>query len=311
MLTIDAATARRALSFERLVPTLREAFIAGCDVPPRHHHHGVGNAADSTLLLMPAWSGPYMGIKLVSVFPGNGKLGLPGLHASYLLCDADTGQHLALIDGDQITARRTAAASALGASYLARKNADSLLILGAGRIGSLMAAAYRSVRPIERVTVWNQSMGNAQRLVDSLRDQGFDAAVADDLEAAVRTADCITSATLSTEPLIRGAWLQPGVHVDLIGSFSPAMREADNTVFERGRVFVDAPTAVHESGDLIDPIAQGSLQENDIQADLTALCRGMHPGRGGDDEITVFKAVGTALEDLASAVLVYDHHHND
>ncbi|ROO24426.1 ornithine cyclodeaminase [Salinisphaera orenii MK-B5] len=306
MLTIDADTARQCLAFERLVPTLRDAFVAGCQAPPRHHHHGVGNAADSTLLLMPAWSERYMGIKVVSVFPGNGQRGLPGLHASYLLCDADTGQHLALIDGDQITARRTAAASALGASYLAREDARELLILGAGRIGSLMAAAYRSVRAIERVRVWNPTAANAERLVGALREDGFDAEVVSDLEAAVKSADCVVGATLSTAPLIHGEWLQAGVHVDLIGSFSPAMREADDAVFARGQVFVDVLGALHESGDLIEPIASGALAEADIRADLATLCRGDHPGRENDNDITVFKAVGTALEDLASATLIYE-----
>lgn len=306
MLNLDAQTARRNLPFERLVPALRDAFVAGCQAPERHHHHGVGNADDSTLLLMPAWSERYMGIKVVSVFPGNGKRGMPGLHASYLLCDADTGKHLALIDGDQITARRTAAASALGASYLAREDARELLILGAGRIGSLMADAYASVRPIECVRVWNPTRANADRLVRDLNDQGFDAQVATDLEAAVRRADCVVGATLSTEPLIHGAWLQPGVHVDLIGSFSPVMREADDAVFARGRVFVDVFGALHESGDLIEPIRSGVLAEADIQADLASLCRGERAGREHRDEITVFKAVGTALEDLASATLIYE-----
>lgn len=306
MLTIDADTARDALAFERLVPTLRDAFIRGCEVPPRHHHDGVGNADDSTLLLMPAWSGAYMGIKLVSIFPGNSQQGQPALHASYLLCNADTGEHLALIDGDQITARRTAAASALGASYLARADARHLLVLGAGRIGSLLPAAYRSVLPIERVTVWNPTRANADRLVANLETQGFEAAVTEDLESAVRAADCVSCATLSTEPLIHGDWLQPGTHADFIGSFSARMREAHDDVFEGSSVFVDAPTAVHESGDLIDPIANGRFNADDIRADLAALCKGEHPGRENDAEVTVFKAVGTALEDLASAVLVYD-----
>lgn len=306
MLTIDADTARQCLAFDRLVPALREAFVAGCNAPPRHHHHGVGNADDSTLLLMPAWSGPYMGIKVVSVFPGNSQRGMPGLHASYLLCDADTGEHLALIDGDQITARRTAAASALGASYLARDDARELLVLGAGRIGSLMAAAYRSVRSIERVRVWNPTAANAERLVETLRADGFDAEVATDLEAAVKSADCVVGATLSTEPLIRGEWLQPGVHVDLIGSFSPTMREADDAVFANAEVFVDVYGALHECGELIEPLRSGVLAESDIRADLETLCRGGHPGRERAEAITVFKAVGTALEDLASATLIYE-----
>lgn len=187
---------RDALAFERLVPALGDAFVAGCNVPPRHYHDAVGNADDSTLLLMPAWSGAYMGIKLVSVFPGNSQHGMPALHASYLLCDANTGAHLALIDGDQITARRTAAASALGAAYLARPDARHLLVLGAGRIGSLLPAAYHSILPIERVTVWNPTRANADRLVAELEAQGFEADVADDLESAVRAADCVSCATL-------------------------------------------------------------------------------------------------------------------
>lgn len=307
MLTIDADTARNALAFERLVPALRGAFTRGCEVPPRHHHDAVGNADDSTLLLMPAWSGAYLGIKLVSIFPGNSHQRKPALHASYLLCNADSGEHLALIDGDQITARRTAAASALGASYLARPGSRHLLVLGAGRIGSLLPAAYRSVLPIERVTIWNPTRANAEWLAAELEAQGFETDVADDLETAVRAADCVSCATLSTEPLIQRAWLTPGTHLDLIGSFSRRMREAHDDVFTDTRVFVDAPTAVHETGDLVDPIANGYLREADIQADLATLCRGEHGGRDSDTDITVFKAVGTALEDLASAVLVYEN----
>lgn len=306
MLNIDADTALRYLAFEQLVPALAQAFKEGCKSPLRHQHQGVGHAANSTLLLMPAWSDDYIGIKVVNVFPDNEKRDISCLHAAYLLCHAETGEQLAMIDGGQITDRRTAAASALGASYLAREDAKTLLVLGTGRIGSLMAHAYRSVRPIERVLVWNRTPANAQALVETLSRDRFDAEVVDDLEEAAGLADCITSATLTTEPLIHGEWLRPGVHVDLIGGFTPAMREADDAVLERGSVFIDTSDALKESGDLISPMNNGTINDSSIQADLESLCKHEHPGRRDAHEVTVFKSVGTALEDLAGAKLVYE-----
>lgn len=303
MLTIDADTARQCLAFERLAPHCESPSSPA--VRPLRAITITAWVTRATLRCCSCPRGRTLhGHQDRQRFPGNCQRGLPGLHARHLLCDANTGEHLALIDGDQITARRTAAASALAASYLARQDARELLILGAGRIGSLMAAAYGSVRPIERVRVWNRAAANAEQLVNALCGDGFDNAVVSDLEVAVQSADCVVGATLSTEPLILGEWLQPGVRVDLIGSFSPSMREANDAVFARGQVFVDVSGALHESGDLIEPIASGALDETDVLADLETLCRGGHPGRGHDDDITVFKAVGTALEDLASATLI-------
>src|ERR1700704_510843 len=182
----------------------------------------------ATLLRMPAWK-PHdaLGVKIVNVFPGNNKKGLPGLHSLYCLFDAEHGTPIALLDGNVITARRTAAVSALAASYLARSDAVSLLVVGAGRIASLLPEAYREVRAIRRVSVWNPTPAAAQVLIDRLRALDFDASVAPDLEAAVRAADIVTCATLATEPLVLGDWLHPGIHLDLIGSFTAQMRETD------------------------------------------------------------------------------------
>lgn len=303
---IDAARTRASLAFDRLIPALRDAFTVGANVPLRHHHFiPQPNGGQATILIMPAWQQNYLGIKFVTIFPDNGKRNLPGLFSSYLLCDGETGQHLALIDGNEITSRRTVGVAALGASFLARENASKLLIAGTGRVASLAAHAFAVVRPIEAVAVWNIRKEGAERLVASLRKDGFDAHVAPDLEAAVKEADIVSCATLATASIVKGAWLKPGTHLDLIGSFTPFMREADDDVFRVGRVYLDTIDALKESGELLDPIRNGAFTPQDVRGTLAQLCRSERKGRTSDSEITVFKAVGNALPDIASASLVY------
>ena len=307
MRIIDADTTRRHLPFGALIDTLRQRFgegSAGFEVPLRHTH-AIGN--DGTLLLMPAWrAGARLGLKTVGIFPGNAPLGLPGLHSTYLLFDARTGVPLAMIDGDVITARRTAAASALAASYLARADAGTLLIVGAGRVASLLAAAMSTVRPITHVQVWNHRAASADQLASQLREQGLDAHACTDLQAAVEQADIVSCATLSTTALIHGAWLRPGTHIDLIGSFTPAMHEADATCFARSSVFVDTAEALAKSGDVLQAKAAGAFDDAHLRATLAGLCSGAHAGRASAAECTLFKAVGSALEDLTAAELVFD-----
>jgi len=312
----DSRTTRAALPFDRLIATLRERFAGGSEVPARHVHEitspageGAGDLASRrmTSLIMPAWlPGKYYGVKIVNIAPGNAKRGLPGLHSSYLLFDARTGVPLAHIDGDEITQRRTAAASALAASYLARADAKHLLVVGAGRVAQLLPAAFRAVRPIERVTVWARRPAEAQAMAARVREAGLPAFATTDLAAACGEADIVSCATLSTEPLVRGAWLAPGSHLDLIGGFTPAMREADDACFEDARVFVDTDEALQKSGDLLVPMQHGVLRADDVRGTLTTLSKGVATGRKTEQERTVFKSVGTALEDLAAAVLVYE-----
>lgn len=303
---IDAGRTRASLPFDRLIAALRDAFTAGANVPLRHHHFmPQPNGSTATILIMPAWQRAFIGIKVVTIFPENGKRVLPGLFSSYLLCDGETGQHIALIDGNEITSRRTAGIGALGADFLARKDARKLLVVGSGRISTLAADAFRAVRPIEKVAVWNINEAGAARLVFDLRAKGIDAHVAHDLERAVGEADIVSCATLAETPIIKGAWLKPGVHLDLIGNFTPFMREADDEVFRRGRVWLDTYDALKESGELLDPIRDGVIKPDDIRGSLAELCRGERKGRASDGEITVFKAVGNALSDIAAAGLVY------
>lgn len=308
MLTIAADATRRALPFAALIEALRRAFIAGAEVPPRHVHRIATESGESgTLLVMPAWrTGLSLGIKTVSVFPGNAARGLPALHSTYLLYDASSGVPLALMDGDEITARRTVAASALAASFLARPDAARLVVAGAGRVAAILPEAMRAVRPIASVGVWSRRAESAEALAAGLRERGFAAEAVTDFEAAVRSADIVSCATLATEPLVHGAWLRPGTHLDLIGSFAPAMRESDAECFARSRVFVDTAEALEKSGDALEAIGAGRFTPAALQGTLAALCRGDVAGRSSDDEITLFKSVGNAIEDLAAAELVFE-----
>ncbi|KOF53516.1 MULTISPECIES: ornithine cyclodeaminase family protein [unclassified Achromobacter] len=307
MVVIDTVQTRHALHFEAVIAALRDAFRQGATVPPRHVHAIESGGAHGTSLIMPAWNERgYFGVKVINIFPENTRQSLPGLHATYNLYSARTGVPLAQVDGDVITAFRTAGAAALGASYLARPDAGELLILGSGRVASLVAPAMRCVRPIHRVRVWNVRPAGADNLAASLRAQGFDAESVDDLEAAVREADIVSCATLSTEPLVHGAWLKPGAHLDLIGSFKPEMRETDTACFDGTEVYVDTDEAPAKAGDLLAAFDAGVLTPAELRGTLAGLVAGKAPGRSGPQAVTVFKAVGSALEDLTLAALVYE-----
>jgi alanine dehydrogenase len=306
---IDAATVVTRLQPKALVSALERMFRDGCTTPMRHHHTvPVPGAPDGTLLLMPAWrAGAHIGIKVVTIFPGNSQRHLPAVSAAYILANADTGAVQAMIDGGELTARRTAATSALAARYLARADAKSLLIVGTGRIARQLALFHLALRPgIKTVRVWGRSPAHAALLADELRGGTVDVNVPSSLPDAVAESDIISAATLATQPLIHGRWVRPGTHVDLVGGYTPGMREADDALIEKARVFVDTREgAMHEAGDIVSPMASGVLRADAVN-DLHDLCRGTHPGRQREDEITVFKSVGAALEDLAAAILVLE-----
>ena len=299
---------RAALPFDRLIEALKRMFVEGCEVPLRHTHTlTADDGSQGTVLIMPAWrADSYLGIKTINIFPGNAARGLPGLFATYVLYDARTGEPLAQIDGNEITARRTVAASALAASMLARRNSKRLLVVGAGRVAARIPEAFRQVLPIEEVQVWARQPAQAEAMVNELRAGGFAASVAADLAEATARADVVSCATLATVPVIEGAWLSPGSHLDLIGSFAPLMREADDACFAGASLFVDTSEALQKSGDLLGPMSRGVFSAQDVCGNLAELCAGAVPGRSADDQRTVFKSVGTALEDLAAAALVFE-----
>jgi ornithine cyclodeaminase len=300
-----------ALDFPSLLEALRQMFRSSDVVAPQRHRHTieVPGARDGSLLIMPAWqAGRHLGIKLLTIFPDNAARNDPSLLGEYLLLDARNGKPLALLDGPALTARRTAAASALAASYLARPDCERLLMIGTGRLASHLIEAHASVRPIRNVLVWGRDRDKAARLAQRLTRRTLKVAAADDLQRAVNGAHIICCATLATEPILRGYWLPLGVHVDLVGAFTPEMREADDETLARSRVFVDTREgALAEAGDLIHAMKSGAMTEDDIAGDLFELTRGSRAGRRFHDQITLFKSVGAALEDLAAAKLALDN----
>lgn len=306
MREITGAELKTVLHYRMLIERLRQVFRSGAEVPLRHHHTvPTYGEHDATLLLMPAWQvGRAIGVKLVTVFPDNGRHDLPAVQGAYLLLDGKTGVPQALIDGPALTKRRTAAASALAASYLARPDASRLLMVGTGALAPELIEAHATVLPIKHVLVWGRDPAKAQKVVSRFHRPKFRIEVTTDLENAVRGAEVVSCATLAREPLIRGAWLQPGVHLDLVGGFTPEMREADDECIRRARVFVDTREgACKEAGDIVQPLKAGVLHLDDVACDLFDLTRGERAGRRFYDQITLFKSVGTALEDLAAAQL--------
>ncbi|MFT6916216.1 MAG: alanine dehydrogenase [Motiliproteus sp.] len=306
----SAEQLRDSLPWRELINALDKQFEQGCVMPVRHHHQiEVPGEQQATLLLMPAWiEGEYIGVKQVTVFPGNGARNMPAISGNYLLSCGKTGQLLAMMDGAELTARRTPAASVLAARYLARAESKRLLIVGTGKLCPNLVEAYASEFPLQRIAIWGRDLHKAQAAAKQLQQAGFPAVAVEELEEEVGSADIISCCTLSEQPLVLGEWLKPGVHLDLIGGFRPTMRETDDEAIRRSRVFVDTVEgATKEAGDIVIPLQTGALVTEDIQADLFQLCRGERSGRQGFEEITLFKSVGAALEDLAAAILVYQN----
>ncbi|MEO7761737.1 MAG: ornithine cyclodeaminase family protein [Casimicrobiaceae bacterium] len=303
----DAAMIRKRLDWPRMIAGLKDALRADIHAPVRVNHRiEVPGSVPGSLLLMPAWQvGDKIGVKLVTVFPGNKS---HSVSAVYILLDGTSGEPLAMMDGEELTARRTAGASALAASYLARGDAKHLVMVGAGRQSAGLIGALTSIRPVERVTIWSRTEGHAVHAAKVHRAAGLDARVSTDLEAAVREADIVSCATLATEPLVLGEWLRPGTHLDLVGAFKSTMRETDNEAMRRAaRIVVDdRSAALAEGGDVVQALQSGAIGPAAISGDLRELVAGTCAGRLDADEITVFKSVGFALEDLAAAKSVFD-----
>ncbi|MBN9090980.1 MAG: ornithine cyclodeaminase family protein [Reyranella sp.] len=309
MRILSAEDVDAALDDLALIDHLEAAFRAGAEVPLRHHHH----LPTGTLLLMPAWSPRHVGIKLVTVFPDNAKRSLPSVFGQYALLDGSTGQPVALLDGTMLTKRRTACASGLAARYLAPHDAERLLMIGTGALAPNLIRVHAKVRPIREVMIWGRRQSRAEALARHLAASlptavGRPIAVraVADRKAAIGEADVISCATLSREPLVEGDWLREGQHIDLVGAYTPEMRESDDKAVWRARVYIDTRQgALKEAGDIVQPIKNGTIDEDDVIADLFELARGEQTGRlaGDTSSITLFKSVGTALEDLAAAEL--------
>ncbi len=305
---LDAARVAAHLDRRVLIDALDAAFRRPHSAPDRQHYPLESDASGrtgGTLLVMPAWNGGHaLGVKLVTVFPDNDSRGLPTVCASYVMMDRRTGEPRAILDGTELTRRRTGAASALASRHLSRPEASRLLMVGTGNLAAHLIDSHALVRPIREVRIWGRRFERADALAASLRRPGLAVEAARELEAAVRWADIISCATLSREPLVRGAWLAPGQHLDLVGAFTPAMCEVDDAAVARSELFVDTRSGVlGESGEIIGALARGVIRESALRAEFGDLPRGTFR-RSTPQAITLFKSVGAALEDLVAAEIV-------
>lgn len=282
-----------------LIDALSSAFATTFESPDRMHCELPGTD-DAKLLVMPAWqSRSAIGVKVATVMPHNSHIGLPTIDGVYVLLDGQTGRPTAILEARALTALRTAAISALASSHMSRPNASTLLVVGTGALAPHLARAHAAVRKYNNIMIWGRDHTKAQKVAKSLSELGCTVSAVDDLGAATKAADVVSCATLSSKPLIKAEWIKPGTHLDLVGSFTPQMREADPTLFRGARLVIDTATALKESGDLIEPATRGWLPEP--VTELAELVRGTSLGREQTEELTIFKSVGTGLSDIAAA----------
>lgn len=307
MLIIPDDKIAEFLEYKKLIEALREIFSSDYTMPVRHHHfYKTEDGSENTLILMPVWNAEFMGVKQVTVAPENAARNIPSIFARYILSNSKTGESLAIMNATELTARRTACTSALASSFLSREDSENLLILGGGAVAKHLAQAHLAIRNFKKVSIWMRNPEKMEAFVSDLKAQGIPAEAVYDLEESVHQADVISSATLSKTPILHGKWIKPGTHLDLIGSHKPTTREADADAIRKSSIFVDSREgALHETGELAIPIAEGIISESDVKADIVELIKGNHPGRTSADEVTLFKSAGLAIEDLAAALLVY------
>ncbi len=303
-------------NFSELILALKTGFFSNTVIVPMRHHHDFPNpnvGADSTLLLMPAWNPSQdSGVKIVTVSPENGKFDLPSIQGTYIYFDAEKGSIKAILEAKSLTAKRTAAASALASSFLSKTDASSLLMIGTGALSLNLIKAHTSVRPIAKVYVWGRNFKKAQAICTALKEENFSVQPIKTIDEKISEVDIISCATLSKTPLVLGKKLRKGQHIDLVGAYKKDMREADNDVMAKSSIFVDTyQGGLKESGDIVIPLQEGIIKETDIKADFFELCSNTKNGRCDANEITVFKSVGHALEDLIAAKYYYNKYRSE
>lgn len=297
--------------YRALTERLRLGFASSDIQVPMRHDHDYDNpleGRDSTLFLMPAFNpGIDAGVKIITVSPNNGKYNLPSIQGTYLYLDAHKGKIKAILDAKSLTTKRTSCTSALASSYLSRADSSSLLMIGTGALSKNLIMAHASIRPIKTVYVWGRTLEKAQAVCDELSHALYSCTAIATIEEKISEVDIISCATFSPTPLVFGKWLKEGQHLDLVGAYKKDMREADDEAILKSSVFLDTyQGGLKESGDIVIPLTTGIITKDDIKADLVELCTGKKNGRTSEKEITFFKSVGYALEDLVAASYFYN-----
>ncbi len=318
LLILNHTEVGKLLNMDECISVMEDAFVAlargQIDQPLRSVFRPA--SLSGVMALMPSYrggDGALFGLKAICVFPGNAAIGKDAHQGGVLLFDGVTGELLALANASAITAIRTAAVSALATRVLAKSNAADLAIVGAGVQARTHLAAIACVRPLQRVRVAARRYESAQRFATEMRDRfPFPIVAVPNAEAAVRDAEIIVTATTAREPVLQRDWLSPGAHLNAVGTYSPKAREIDSATMASATLFTDRRESIlHEAGDYLIPAQEGLINEESIAAELGEVLVGSHPGRTTDDEITLFKSLGLAVEDLASAAFLYQKARTD
>ena len=303
----SATSIEDRLTYSKLADAIRAAFLDATITAPTRMHLQSGDSAQDAVLVMPAWRRGGLGVvKVVTVRPANALRNMPSVQGTALLFDEASGVPVATVDATALTRWRTAATSLLAARYLARPTSTVLAMFGSGAMARHLIHAYASEFPLRTVLIWSRSEDHARRLATKLElPQSVDIVVTTDRESAGRQAHIISCATMAEAALVGGSWVQPGTHVDLVGAFTPHMRESDDRLVECAQIYVDTrAAALKEAGDLVQPLRAGVISASDILGELADIVRGPFPLRRTDTAITVFKSVGHSIEDLAAAELL-------
>ena len=307
---LDAAELATLLPYGELIEALREGFKKGGNAPLRHHHTiETENGTENNFMLMPCWQqGGMMGVKMVMVCPENAAKGLESIQSTYILSDATTGEVKAVLNGNELTVRRTACASALASSRLSRPEPKSMLMMGTGKLAPHLIRAHMAVRDLSDIYIWGRRFQQAEMLANELNeDLSVQVIAIDDSEKYANICDIISCATLANEPILKGRWLSKDKqqHIDLVGGYTYDMREADNDAIGHSSIYVDTfDGALAEAGDILRPIEEGIITKDDVSGDLFNLVDENFT-EIPENQTTLFKSVGTALEDLIAAQLAF------
>lgn len=307
MLHFDREQIESLFSYREFIPLLKDYFTKDITSPHRPHYPIDNGTSDpNMLLLMPAWQvDEYIGIKLISIFKENPKVGLETINGLYVLMSGKTGLAISTFDAATITAKRTAATSALASSFLAREDSKTYTMLGTGKLCAEFINAHHSIFEIDTAQIWGRSFEKAQAKATALSGTGINVVAVSDKSEAISQSDIVSAATFSKTPIVFGNDVKSGTHIDLVGSYLPDYREADDELIKKATVVPDTKAALAESGDLVIPLANKIITESDLKTNLITLCKDESLGRISREEITCFKSVGYALEDLAIAVYLY------
>jgi ornithine cyclodeaminase/alanine dehydrogenase-like protein (mu-crystallin family) len=307
MINLSAEILGKHQKYIKIITEIKKSYKKSFKVPPRVIHEIKNKTNPGNLFIMPAWeSDEYIGVKVSTSFPSNTKINMPSIHGRYILFSSKTGFVLSVIDGAELTAIRTVASAALATSILSKKSASSMLIVGTGKLASKIPFFYGSVRNIKIFYVWGRNFSKAKELCRNFKKNKINAIPIKNIKEVSKKVDIISCVTPSKKPLVFGRYVSKGCHIDLVGAFNISMRESDNKLIERGRVFFDNKEGgFKEAGDVLIPLKKKLISKSHIKGDFYDLIQEKVKGRTSNEQVTIYKSVGDALQDYSVARYFY------